>query len=184
MNITNYTLTTPTQIAWAYLRRNHNYQKDVRHYMAKKPAKVGNNTFPCFQQSKSDLQARKWGLLTFADPRQDASPFWHPDMRDTTMSAETTDTGNQPFTQMLRDTDIVVQGLCLLDERQCLKITSNTSEVQLMFPPGTTLNEHSNVSLNLPFDLDLPSQIEKAKALWGIAHGKAKKMSTIAPKAL
>ncbi|MBT4889873.1 MAG: hypothetical protein HON65_09995 [Rhodospirillales bacterium] len=147
--------------------------------MTKKHTNVGSNSFPCIQQAKSDLRARKWGLLTFANPRQDTPPLWHPDMRDTTIPAETTDTGKAPLISMLRNVDTVVQSLCLLDERQCLKITSNTSEVQLIFPPGTTLDEHSNVSLNLSFDLDLPSQIKKVKTLWDISHGKAKKMSAI-----
>jgi hypothetical protein len=183
MNILNDTLTTPAQIAWTYLRRNPDYNKDTHYHMAEKPANVGDSTFPCIQQTQSDLEARKWGLLTFTNPRQDMPPFWHPDMRDTTIPAETTNSDSQPFVQMLRDIDIVVQGLCLLDERQCLKVSSNTSEIQLLFPPGTTFNEHSNVNLKLPFDLGLPSQIEKAKTLWDISHGKAKKMSPVNPKA-
>ena len=172
-------LTNRSQIAWTYLRRNRDYQKEAHHHMARQHVKVRKTVFPYSRQAEADLGARKWALLAFADPEQDTSPFWHPDMSDMTLNAEiqheNTDPETPPFIQMLREANSEVQGLRLLDGRLCLSVSSGAGVAQLMFPPGTTLNGNSRVMFMLSISLDMSVSLENTKVLWDISRGRIKK---------
>lgn len=187
MDLIDCDLTTSSKIAWAYLRRNPDYQNDRRHHAAKTQVGVGCGIYPCVQQTKSDLRAKKWGLLAYADPTAHKTPFWHPDKSKITVAAEALNTEAKtdapPFIPMLRKANAEVQGLRLFDGRLCLNIASEDSSIQLMFPPGTALEDDTPVTLILPFGLELPVQAEKAKTLWDVSNGRAKKTTVITPTA-
>jgi len=178
-----YDLTTSSRIAWAYLQRNPDYRYELRHYPATKNSNLKSELFPCSHQTQSDLYARKWYLLTFNDPKTHSLPFWNPDLCYIALYGEVinteSETGALPFLHLLRKANLDIKGLLLLDGRLCLNISSSSTTTQLMFPPGTTLNEHSEVKLILTFDMGLPIQNERAKTLWDVINGKAKKMPVL-----
>lgn len=184
MTITKFPPTSSSNLAWAYLRRNLEHQKDALHHAAETQTRVERGLFPCFQQTHSDLSAKKWGLLAYSDPTEHKTPFWHPDMSKMTVAAEAQNAGvktsTPPFIPMLRKANAEIRGLRLFDGRLCLGVASNDTSIQLMFPSGTEFEENTSVTLILPFGLDLPIQAEKAKTLWDVSKGKAKKTPAIA----
>ena len=185
MKQTDYDTTAPSRIAWAYLRRNREYQKDAHNITIGISAGPEQGVFPCVQQTQSDVSAKKWGLLAYADPREHRIPFWHPDKSKITIAAEARNTeggkNTPPFIPMVRKANAEVQGLHLSDGRLCLSVASEDTSIQLMFPPGTALEERTPVTLILPFGRDLPVQARKAMILWNLLNGEVKKSPAIAP---
>lgn len=188
MKQTDYNSTAPSQIAWAYLRRNREYQKDAHNFAAGIQVGPEQEMFPCVQQTQSDVSAKKWGLLAYADPGEHRIPFWHPDKSKITVVAEARNAGEKtstpPFIPMVRKAKAEVRGLLLSDGRLCLNVVLEDSLMQLMFPSGTTFEDDTPVTLILPFGLDLPVQAEKAKVLWSLLNEKVKKSPAIAPTPL
>lgn len=191
MNASRYRSTTSSQISWEYLRRNQNYQSDERlHRKSSEKTESTKDTkgyFTYIQQTGLDFEAQKWGILAFTDPTKNRIPFWHPDQNKTTIAAivqNREDTAEaKPFIPTLLKAKADVRGLRLLDGRLCLSISTDDTSAQLMFPPGTMLDETSSVSFVLPYGLALPIHAEQAKTLWIISGSRSKKVSPLAPKA-
>lgn len=125
------------------------------------------------------MKADKWGLLAYADPSEQRVPFWHPGKIPYILAAQSFDTGigmvPPPFIRMLKKAQSDVWGLRLLDNRLCLNVTFGEASTQLMFPPGTILDERTSVMLILPLSFDLPVQVETVKIFWSVLNRKLKK---------
>lgn len=186
--ISNCNLTKHVNIAWEFLRRNPSYKNDKNKHKQEKGKPPATGQYSCTNQTLPDLEAHKWSLLAFQHEKNNQDPFWHPDFSQMTIEAETlikcAYTDIPPFVPTLHKSGAVVKGLRLLDDRLCLNVSSMGSVVQLMFSPGTLLDENSVVGFTLPFDINLPIQAVKIQFLWDLANGKAKKMLVPQPKEL
>ncbi|MCW9033491.1 MAG: hypothetical protein OQK35_03225 [Alphaproteobacteria bacterium] len=182
-----HNITTPSQIAWNYLRRNQDYQQESGFLKADQLIDAKPNLFSLTDQTHEDFAARKWGLLAYANPHLQELPFWHPDICLNTLTAETYTatirSNTQPFIQKLRKAKADVNGLQLLNGQLCLNIASKSNSSRLMFPPGTLINETATIRFILPFGSDLPQQTAMITTLLDISNGKAKKMSTLSAQA-
>lgn len=80
----------PCGLAWEFLRRNPDYQRDWRLSSPGQVTRLSfNNGWQAIRLRRRYRQAEVWGLKFFADPResaQTAETFWYPDVYGRTLA--------------------------------------------------------------------------------------------------
>ena len=110
---------------WRALRSNLDYKANWR-ANAGPPSGVASAGFALRAQTEGDLEAARWGLLAWEDPRERSKfkPFW---MDEKMLEAEVGEPGESadpvdPVGMMVRATGMSVSGLLLLGGALILKV--------------------------------------------------------------
>ncbi|MBL6931943.1 MAG: hypothetical protein ISR45_03265, partial [Rhodospirillales bacterium] len=149
-----------SQWAWEFLRRNPKYRSDYSRLNTRGRQAI-DQLFPLLQQTATDQEAAKWGLLAFEDPdiqARQALPFW---AIGPTLEAEIVRTGDKPFLPMLRRAGTRANGLQLLGGAMVLTLERDNQSLQILLRDGRSFDETSNVILRLPVNLSLPAHIAR-----------------------
>ena len=158
--------------AWLFLRRVEDYRAAWRAH-AGPPAAPGaipepGQAFPIRVQTRADLEAARFDLLAWQDPRGGggpASPFWVQDGMVEAVVAP----GAEPLAELVAAGGGAVEGLRLLDGGLVLKIEHDGRAVQVLlrdagpFPPG------AGIELRHPFGLRLPQGMRRLLDFWQVA---------------
>ncbi len=156
--------------AWEFLRRNPGY---IEAESGAPPAPAEPDPFPMRVQTGADLEAARWGLLAWEDPRAEdgpASPFW----RDAPMLGAAPAPGARPLAQVLDAPGWRLAGLRLADGGTVLKVEHGGAAVQLMIEEG--FDPAVGIELRLPGEqLDLRPPLLEAAALWPMVAAAPKK---------
>ena len=160
--------------AWHFLRRVADYRAAWRS-RAGPPAAPGaggdpdrGEAFPVRVQTRADLEAARFDLLAWQDPRGKggpASPFWVQDG----MTEAAVAPGAEPLAEMVAAGGGSLEGLRLLDGGLVLKIEHGGRAVQLLlrdagrFPPG------AGIELRYGFGLRMPHGMRRLLDFWQVA---------------
>ena len=106
---------------WHALRVNPGYRAGWRTHGGA-PEVVETAGFALRTQTEADLDAARWGLLAWEDPRERSrfSPFWVDEGMLEGVVVEPTESA-KPVTTLVRATGAHASGLCLLDGALVLK---------------------------------------------------------------
>ena len=115
---------------WHALRSNPDYKADWLAHGAAPPV-VESAGFALRAQTEADLEAARWGLLAWEDPRERSKfkPFW---IDEKMLMAVVVEPGD-PVGRMARATGMSVSGLRLLDSALVLKVHRGPAVLNLAF---------------------------------------------------
>ena len=118
---------------WHALRSNPDYRADWRAHGGA-PSVVESAGFPLRAQTEADLEAARWGLLAWEDPRERSrfKPFW---IDEGMLRAEVGERGD-PVGAIARVSGMTVTGLRLLDGALVLKVKRWRRVEQIRIPRG------------------------------------------------
>ena len=138
---------------WHALRSDPDYKADWRASGGAAPV-VESAGFALRVQARADLDAARWGLLAWEDPRERSGfrPFW---IDGKMLEAEVAEPGGSidPVGMMARATGMNVSGLRLLDGALILKVKRGRRMEQIRVPKGESFDlERSGLQLRLPCD--------------------------------
>ena len=160
--------------AWDFLRRVADYRAAWRARAGPPPAPGAGDdpdrgeAFPVRAQTRADLEAARFDLLAWQDPRGGdgpASPFWVQDG----MTEAAIAPGAEPLAEMVAAGGGSLEGLRLLDGGLVLKIEHGGRAVQLLlrdagrFPPG------AGIELRYGFGLRMPHGMRRLLDFWQVA---------------
>ena len=143
-----------TERDWHLLRSNPDYKADWRAYGAA-PSFVEAAGFALRAQTQADLQAARWGLLAWEDPRERSKfkPFWADDGMLTAVVAEPGSSSAPPLPALMRATGMTISGLRLLDGALILKAARGRRVEQIRVSEGDSFDlERTGIELLCRFD--------------------------------
>lgn len=157
---------------WHALRSNPDYKANWR-ANAGPPSGVASAGFALRAQTEGDLEAARWGLLAWEDPRERSKfkPFW---MDGKMLEAEVVEPGESvdpvnpvdPVGMMVRATGMSVSGL-LLGGALVLKVKRGRRMEQIRVLEGERFDlERSGLQLQFGFDGHPSSVLPR---LWNLA---------------
>ena len=106
-------------------------------------------------QTQGDLQAARWGLLAWENPRERSKfkPFWVDDGMLTGVVEEPGASSAPPLPALMRATGMTISGLRLLDGALVLKATRGRRVEQIRISEGDSFDlERIGIRLLCPFD--------------------------------
>ena len=128
----------------------------------------GGTDFPVRVQTRADLEAARFDLLAWQDPRGEggpASPFWVQDgMPEAAVSPDA-----EPLAGVVAAGGGSLEGLRLLDGGMVLKIEHGEAALQILlrdagpFPPG------AGIELRHGFGLRMPHSMRRLLDFWQVA---------------
>ena len=135
------------------------------------PSGVASAGFALRAQTEGDLEAARWGLLAWEDPRERSKfkPFW---MDGKMLEAEVVEPGESvdpvdPVGMMVRATGMSVSGLLLLGGALVLKVKRGRRMEQIRVLEGERFDlERSGLQLQFGFDGHPSSVLPR---LWNLA---------------
>ncbi len=149
---------------WHALRSNPGYKADWRENGGAPPV-VESVGFALRAQTEADLEAARWGLLAWEDPRERSrfKPFW---IDGKMIEAAVVEPG-YPIGMLARATGMSVSGLRLLDGALVLKVKKWRRVEQIRVLEGEAFDlERTALELQAPFD-GHPSAV--LPRLWNLA---------------
>ena len=161
---------------WHALRSNTDYKANWQ-VNAGPPSGVASAGFALRAQTEGDLEAVRWGLLAWEDPRERSKfkPFW---MDGKMLEAEVVEPGESvdpvnpfnrvgPVGMMVSATGMSVSGLLLLGGALALKVKRGRRMEQIRVLEGERFDlERSGLQLQFAFD-GYPSSV--LPRLWNLA---------------
>ena len=153
--------------AWMVLRRIEDYEAAWREHAAS-PAALEPGPFPIRVQDAADLEAARFDLLAWEDPRErdgPASPFWV----ETHMVEAALAPGVAPLISVVADGGGSIAGLRLMDGALVLKIECGAAALQLRLRDAGRFPGHGGVELRLPFGLRMPQTVQRLVDFWTVA---------------
>ena len=135
---------------WHALRSDPDYKADWRTHGCA-PAVVDAAGFALRVQTEADLEAARWGLLAWEDPRERSKfrPFW---IDEKMLMAVVVEPGD-PVGRMARATGMSVSGLRLLDGALVLKVHRGRRVEQIRVLKGDSFDmERTTLQLRYPLD--------------------------------
>ena len=149
---------------WHALRSNPDYKADWRARGGAPPV-MESTGFALRAQTEADLEAARWGLLAWEDPRERSrfKPFW---IDEKMLMAAVVEPGD-PVGMLARATGMSVLGLRLLDGVLVLKVKKWRRVEQIRVLEGESFDlERTALELQVPFD-GYPSAV--LPRLWNLA---------------
>ena len=149
---------------WHALRSNPDYKADWRARDGA-PSVVESAGFALRTQTEADLEATRWGLLAWENPRERSrfKPFW---VDEKMLTAAVVEPGD-PVGMMARATGMNVSGLRLLDGVLVLKVKRGRRVEQIRVLEGESFDlERTALELQFRFD-GYPSTV--LPRLWNLA---------------
>lgn len=140
---------------WQALRSNPEYEADWRAHGGA-PSVVEPVGFALRAQTEADLEAARWRLLAWEDPRERCrfKPFWIDEQMLTAVVVEPGD----PIGEIARATGMSVSGLRLLDGALVLKLHRERRVEQIQVSKGESFDpERSALQLEYPVDAIPPT---------------------------
>lgn len=152
---------------WHALRSNPDYKANWQ-ANAGPPSGVASAGSALRAQTEGDLEAVRWGLLAWEDPRERSKfkPFW---MDGKMLEAEVVEPGESvdPVGMMVSATGMSVSGLLLLGGALALKVKRGRRMEQIRVLEGERFDlERSGLQLQFAFD-GYPSSV--LPRLWNLA---------------
>ncbi len=144
---------------WHSLRVNPDYKADWRAHGGAREV-VETAGFVLRTQTEADLEAARWGLLAWEDPRERSkfSPFWVDEKMIGGAVVEATESA-PPVTALARATGMHVSGLGLLDGALILKVKRWRRVEQVRLAEGESFDpERTGIELQYCFD-GWPSEV-------------------------
>ena len=135
---------------WHALRSNHDYRADWRAQGGEPPV-VESAGFALRAQTEADLEAARWGLLAWENPRERSKfgPFWIDEKMLTAVVVEP----GEPLGMLARATGMSVAGLRLLDGALVLKVHRGRRVEQIRVLQGDSFDmERTALQLQYPLD--------------------------------
>ena len=135
---------------WHALRANPGYKADWRAHGGA-PSVVESAGFALCAQTEADLEAARWGLLAWEDPRERSRfrPFW---IDGKMLEAAVVEPGD-PLGMMARATGMSASGLRLLDGALVLKVHRGRRVEQIRVLEGDAFDmERTALELRYPVD--------------------------------
>ena len=149
---------------WHALRSNPDYKAEWRAHGGASSV-VESAGFALRAQTEADLEAARWGLLAWEDPRERSrfKPFW---IDEKMLMAAVVEPGD-PVGMLARATGMSVSGLRLLDGVLVLKVKKWRRVEQIRVLEGESFGlERTALELQFPFD-GYPSTV--LPRLWNLA---------------
>ena len=136
---------------WHALRADPGYRADWRAHGGAPPV-VESAGFALRTQTEADLEAARWGLLAWENPRERSKfrPFW---IDEKMLMAVLVEPGD-PVGEIARATGMSVSGLRLLDGALVLKVHRWRRVEQLRIPEGGDSFDMERSALQLQYPLD------------------------------
>ena len=151
---------------WASLRSNPYYQAGWREHGVA-GSFVEASGFPLRTQSEADLEAARWGLLAWEDPRTRSrfSPFWVDDNMVRALAVEPKESA--PAVAVLAcETGISFTGLRLRNGSLVLKAKRGRRVEQLRIIDGDSFDfDRMGLELSLPFEGFPPTAMPRLRNL-------------------
>lgn len=164
--------------AWMVLRRVKDYEAAWREHAAA-PSALEPGPFPIRVQNAADLNAARFDLLAWADPRAEggpASPFWVQDgMVDAAVAP-----GVVPLTSVVAEGGGSIEGLRLLDGALVLKIECGPAALHLRVRDAGPFPNAAGIELRHPFGLGMPQTVQRLIDFWTVA-GRTIPPETLGP---
>ena len=164
--------------AWTVLRRLEDYEAAWRAH-AGPPAALEPGPFPIRVQGAADLEAARFDLLAWADPRAGdgpASPFWVQDgMAEAALAP-----GVAPLASVVAEGGGSIEGLRLRDGALVLKIECGPAALQLRVRGAGPFPDAAGIELRHPFGLGMPQTVRRLIDFWSVA-GRAVPPETAGP---
>ncbi len=155
-------------LAWMALRRVEAYEDAWRRYGADgKALLLEPGPFRIRLQTKADLEAGRFELLAWEDPRKadgPASPFWRQDG----MLEGLLEPGAQPLAATVADGGSV-EGLRLLGGGLVVKVESADAVVQIRLRSAAKFPEDGGIFIKHPFGLSMPQSVRRILDFWSVA---------------
>ena len=156
-------------VAWMVLRRVVEYREAWDRHAA--TAGVSGapepGPFPIRIQTKADLEAYRFEMLAWEDPRKadgPASPFWRQDgMPESVLTP-----GKDSLVGMVGDRGSV-EGLRLLNGDLVLKIEYGGAAVQIRLGNVPRFPDDGGISIRHPFGLRMPLSVQRLVDFWSVA---------------
>ncbi len=159
--------------AWLFLRRVADYRAAwLAHAGQAAPdadlaSGPEGQAFPIRAQTRADLEAARFDLLAWQDPRGEggpASPFWIQDgMPEATVSLDTA-----PLAGVVAAGGGSLEGLRLLDGGLVLKIEHGGRAVQILLRDAGPFPEGAGIELRYPFGLRMPHSMRRLLDFWQV----------------
>ena len=123
---------------------------------------------PIRVQTRADLEAARFDLLAWQDPRGKggpASPFWVQDG----MAEAVVAPGAEPLAELVAAGGGTLEGLRLLDGGLVLKIEHDGRAVQVLLRDGGPFPPGAGIELRHPFGLRMPQGMRRLLDFWQVA---------------
>lgn len=138
---------------WHALKTNPDYRAEWQ-ARGGAPQVVEAAGFALRDQTETDLEAARWGLMAWEDPRERSrfKPFWIDERMIAAAVVEPGDTA-APVGMLVRATGMGVSGLRLLDGALVFKVKRGRRMEQIRVLEGDSFDpERSGLELQIPFD--------------------------------
>lgn len=153
--------------AWRALRSNPDYRADWQAYGAAAPA-LEPAPFPLRVQSEADLDAARWGLLAWEDPRvrNRGSPFRAGVPMLEGHAAPAAKAGAPALARLVRESPATFAGLRLRDGTVILKVERRGKVAQVRLIDWDAFDpERDNLELRVILDASPPASWARAQEL-------------------
>ena len=156
-------------LAWMVLSEVEEYREAWGRHAAYVgvPGVLEPGPFRIRMQTESDLEAERFEMLAWEDPRKEegpASPFWRQDG----MPEGVLEAGAEPLVGLIGDRGSV-EGLRLLDGDLVLKIEYGGAAVQIRLRGAARFPDDGGISIRHPFGLRMPLSVRRLLDFWSVA---------------
>lgn len=155
-------------LAWEALKRVEDYERAWKRYGADGPAHaLEPGPFRIRIQTKADLEAGRFELLAWENPRKPdgpASGFWRQDV----MLEGLLEPGAEPLAALVGD-EGSIEGLRLLEGDLVLKVEYAGAAVQIRMRGVARFPEDGGIFIKYPFGLGLQQSVRRILDFWGLA---------------
>lgn len=163
----------PCGLAWEFLRRNPDYQRDWRLSSPGQVTRLSfNNGWQAIRLRRRYRQAEGWGLKFFADPRESAltaDTFWHPDVYGRTL-AVLLSTWNSAKRPSLNDCSCQKSLLITAAGRWVARLSADRLSLQLSALEGLRLSDKLAVLPVITDMLDTKRQVRLLQEFSDLFH--------------
>ena len=153
--------------AWLFLRHVGDYEAAWQ-ARAALPAAFEPGPFPIRIQTAADLEATRFDLLAWADPRDadgSASPFWV----QAGMVEAVFDPEAEPLVRLVAAGGGAVEGLRLMGGGLVLKIECGGEAVQIRIRGTAAFPEDGGIEIRHRFGLRMPQTVRRMLDFWSVA---------------
>ena len=155
---------------WSALRHDRAYVADWR-----APA-----PFPLRTQTSADLDAARWGLLAWEDPRTGmaASPFWFDEAIPEGRFVELDDAVATPILAGLSEAGATLTGLRLPDGALVLRIARGRKSGQVRLREAHAADAvRCDLAMCIALDDEFPENLDRAAAVCAVVWPQRKRLS-------
>ena len=156
-------------VAWMVLRQVIEYGEAWSQHAASAGVSGGSEPgpFPIRIQTEADLEAERFEMLAWEDPRRadgPASPFWRQDG----MPKGVLEPGREPLVGIVGDRGSV-EGLRLLNGDLVFKIEFGGAVIQIRLGDVPRFPDDGGITINHTFGLRIPLSVQRLVDFWSVA---------------